>query len=130
MVSIWAESRHGQLIIIMICPFNSACYTNIVFASANLLGHGITPINLLSLKVEQYMGCLPKEKVPLRGSDGDKLRIQQFTRQLPTYDNSLDACHKMTDLEKKRMTKLIERRKTKFFGTGEVDTMTADESKV
>ena len=76
------------------------------------------------------MRCLPKEKVPLRGSDGEKLRIQQFTRQLPTYDSSLDACHKMADLDKKRMTKFIERRKNRFFGMGEVDTMTAEESKV
>lgn len=76
------------------------------------------------------MKCLPKEKVPIRGSVGEKTRIQEFMRQLPTYDSSLDACHKMADLDKRRMTKFIERRQTRFFGVGEVDTMTAEENKV
>lgn len=73
-----------------------------------------------------YMQSLPKEVVPLRGSKGEKHRIEQYMQQLPAYDYSLVACHKMEDLDKKRMTKFIDRTKKRFFGIGAVGVMADD----
>ena len=73
-----------------------------------------------------YMQSLPREVVPLRGSKGEKHRIEQYMRQLPAYDHSLAACHKMEDLDKKRMTKFIDRTKRRFFGVGAVNIMDED----
>ena len=99
-------------------------------ATVYLLAMYIIMHLLLYVQVEQYMQCLPKDKVPLRGSRGEKHRIQQFMQQLPVYDSNLDACHKMADLDKKRMGKFVDRTKRRFFGVGSVDKMTATESLV
>ncbi len=76
------------------------------------------------------MRCLPADKIPLRGSKGEKYRIQQFNEQLPEYDSNIDACHKMDDLDKKRMGKFIDRTKRRFFGIGSVDRVTPHETMV
>lgn len=76
------------------------------------------------------MSSLPKECVPLKGSQGEKHRAQQFLHQLPAYDSSPEVCHKMTELEKKRMLKFVERRKNKFFGIGTVSLEESGSSKV
>ena len=66
------------------------------------------------------MQSLPRECVPAVGTEGESYRRTQCFTQLPLYDFSLEACHKMSDLEKKRMGKFTERRRTKFFGVGKV----------
>ena len=76
--------------------------------------------HLSSLKVEKYMQSLPPECVPAVGAEGESYRRTQCFTQLPLYDFSLEACHKMSDLEKKRMGKFTERRRTKFFGVGKL----------
>ena len=64
------------------------------------------------------MQSLPPEFAPLVSSEGETYRRMQCFLQLPLYDFSLDACHKMTDVEKKRMIKFAERRQREFFGVG------------
>lgn len=76
------------------------------------------------------MRCLSANKVPLKGSKGEKYRIEQFKQQLPEWDSNIDACHKMDDLDKKRMSKCIDRTKRRFFGVGSVDRVTAHETVV
>jgi len=77
-----------------------------------------------------YMQSLPRDKIPLRGFDGEKYRVKQYSQQLPAYDHSLDACHKMAEFDKKRMSKFIDRTKRKFFGVGIVGAMAEDEEMV
>ena len=64
------------------------------------------------------MQSLLAECVPALGTEGERYRRRQVSRQLPLYDFSLEACHKMSDLEKKRYGKFTARRSEKFFGVG------------
>ena len=66
------------------------------------------------------MQCLPKDFVPVRGSNGEQERLKLFMKQFPAHDSVIDACHKMAELDKKRMKKFVDRRKNKYFGVGEV----------
>lgn len=66
------------------------------------------------------MQCLPKEFIPVRGSNGEKQRVKLFMIQLPAHDSIPEACHKMAELDKKRMRKFVDRRKNKYFGVGEI----------
>ena len=76
------------------------------------------------------MESLPEELVPLKGSPGEEHRKQQYIRQLPAYDFSPDHCHALTDLEKRRMLKISERRKKTFLGTGRVEFLETGTIKV
>lgn len=80
------------------------------------------------VQVEQYMQCIPEECVPLHGSKGEEWRENQYMKQLPAYDTCPDACHDMTDIDKKRMNKFVDMRRKKFFGIGDIETLL--ESKV
>lgn len=66
------------------------------------------------------MQSLPSECVPAVGTEGESYRRTQCFHQLPLYDFSLEACHKMSNLEKKRMGKFTERRRTRFIGVGKL----------
>ena len=76
------------------------------------------------------MGSLPKECVPAVGMEGDRYRRSQCFQQLPLYDFSLEACHKMSDLEIKRHGKITARRRDKFFGVGSVKLQSTQEKTV
>ena len=82
------------------------------------------------MQIERYFSSLPKECVPLKGSEGAKWRVLAFFRQWPAHDSSLEACHSMEDIEQKRMTKFVTRRKRKFFGIGEVHLLISQDNKV
>ena len=69
------------------------------------------------------MQCLPDEYVPLFGSKGEEWREKEFMKQLPAYDTCPEACHDMTDIDKKRMTKFADMRRKKMFGVGEIETL-------
>ena len=69
------------------------------------------------------MECLPGECVPLRGTEGEVYRLQQLTHQLPAYDHDPEACHKLTEVETRRMAKFVDRRKRRFFGVGAVEVV-------
>lgn len=78
-------------------------------------------------QVEKYMESLPPECVPTLGTEGETYRRKQCFLQLPVYDFSLDACHKMTDLEKKRYTKFTSKRSENFFGVGTLKLQGSEE---
>lgn len=67
------------------------------------------------------MASFPKECVPLRGSQGEIDRLNRLRKQLPPHDWSHEACHKMSDLEAKRLGKLIEKRMRMAYGVGCVE---------
>ncbi|KAK2702965.1 prickle planar cell polarity protein 3-A-like isoform X2 [Artemia franciscana] len=50
------------------------------------------PAGLSVDNVEEYMNLLPSDKVPLRGSTGEKWREQQLVVQLPRQDLNLQYC--------------------------------------
>ena len=76
------------------------------------------------------MSSLPEDCVPLKGKPGEAHRARQFSLQLPTHDASPEACHKLSDLEKKRLLKFVERRKSKNFGVGSIELLESSSSKV
>ena len=76
------------------------------------------------------MQSLPSECVPEVGTEGDNYRRKQCFLQIPLYDFSLDACHNMTDLEKKRYGKLTDRTREKFFGVGKLKLQNTMDKKV
>ena len=43
-------------------------------------------------QVEEFMKCWPKDKVPRRGSPGDRWRERQLAQQLPRQDLALAYC--------------------------------------
>ena len=67
------------------------------------------------------MQSLPEECVPLKGTPGEHYRSQQFIHQHPPQDLNPENCHKLTDLDRKRMAKFAERRKNRFHGVGTVE---------
>lgn len=73
------------------------------------------------------MESLPPECVPTLGTEGETYRRKQCFLQLPVYDFSLDACHKMTDLEKKRYAKFTSKRSENFFGVGTLKLQGSEE---
>ena len=81
-------------------------------------------------QVELYMQSLPTGCVPKRGAEGEEQRMQRFTQQMPVYDFSLDVCHKLTELEKKRMLKFVEKRRKESYGVGTVELEMSEEGKV
>lgn len=84
-------------------------------------------LSLLQSQVEKYMKSLPPECVPTLGTEGETYRRKQCFLQLPVYDFSLDACHKMSDLEKKRYVKFTSRRSENFFGVGTLKLQGSEE---
>lgn len=72
------------------------------------------------------MKSLPVEYVPMKGTPGALWRIQQYTAQLPPYDFDSGACHKMTDLEKRRLIKFAEKRRSQCEGRGRVSATSAE----
>ena len=66
------------------------------------------------------MKSLPSEYVPAKGTPGALWRVQQYTRQLPPYDFDCGACHKMADLEKRRLVKFVDKRRDQCEGRGRV----------
>ena len=77
-------------------------------------------------QVDQYMASLPKESVPLKGSNGEIDRLRRFHRQLPPYDWNPEACHKLSELESKRFLKLAEKRRRTAYGVGSVEVDQAE----
>ena len=75
------------------------------------------------------MESLPKECVPVVGTEGERYRRAQCFHQLPLSDFSLEACHKMSDLETKRHTKVTTRR-MEVFGVGSVKLQSSGEKTV
>ena len=76
------------------------------------------------------MQSLPAECIPALGTEGERYRRKQCSLQLPLYDFSLDACHKMSDLEMKRYGKLTTRRKENSFGVGTLKLRGTDDAMV
>lgn len=76
------------------------------------------------------MKSLPSEYVPTKGTPGALWRVQQYTKQLPNYDFDCGACHKMTDLEKRRFIKFADKRRSQSEGKGLVRATSAKEIKV
>lgn len=72
------------------------------------------------------MKSLPDEYVPAKGTPGALWRIQQYTTQLPAYDFDSGACHQMTDLEKRRLIKFAEKRRSQSEGRGRVSATSVD----
>ena len=81
-------------------------------------------------QVEKYMQSLPSECVPLLGTEGDSYRRRQCFQQVPLYDFSLDACHKMSELEKKRFGKFTNKRQSESFGVGALKLKSTAEDSV
>lgn len=88
----------------------------------------VFPLFLSPSQVEKYMESLPPECVPTLGTEGETYRRKQCFLQLPVYDFSLDACHKMTDLEKKRYVKFTSKRSENFFGAGTLKLQGSEEN--
>ena len=84
----------------------------------------------LILQVERYMESLPKECVPALGTEGERYRRTQCFQQLPIYDFSLEACHKMSEREAKRHAKITTRRRDEGFGVGIVKLLSSEQKKV
>lgn len=84
------------------------------------------PPNVNAELVELYMKSLPIEYVPMKGTPGALWRLQQYTTQLPAYDFDCGACHKMTDLEKRRFVKFAEKRRGQCEGKGHVCATSAE----
>lgn len=82
------------------------------------------------LQVELYVQSLPSGCVPKKGKEGEEQRVQRFTQQMPVYDFSLDVCHKLTELEKKRMLKFVEKRRKESYGVGTVELEMSEEGRV
>ena len=76
------------------------------------------------------MDSLPKEYVPVVGTEGERHRRAQWFLQLPVYDFSLEACHKMSDLENKRHGRITTRRRDECFGVGAVKLKGTEEKMV
>ena len=82
------------------------------------------------LQVEKYMQSLPTECIPALGTEGENYRRKQCFLQVPLYDFSLDACHKMSDLETKRYAKLTTKRRENCFGVGALKLQSTEDSLV
>lgn len=73
------------------------------------------------------MSCLPKNCQPLNGSKAEHRREEHFKHQNPLQDASVEFCHEISDLEKKRMLKFGERRIKNCFGVGKVFVMSKED---
>lgn len=71
------------------------------------------------------MESIPAKYVPLRGSQGEKLRHTLHMKQLPPHDTDPELCHAMTDKERKRLTKFHDKFKSRACGVGTVHHQTA-----
>ena len=82
------------------------------------------------MQIEKYMESLPEECVPALGTEGERYRRTQCFQQLPIYDFSLEACHKMSERETKRHATMTMRRRDKWFGVGIVKLLSSEQKKV
>lgn len=76
------------------------------------------------------MKCLPEDHVPLIGTIGEMTHARLYLNQLPSQDFNPDACHKLTDIEQRRLVKFADRRRTKASGVGTVLWLSSKEKKV
>lgn len=74
--------------------------------------------------VKRYMECLPKDRAPLRGSEGEKKRNQLYLEQLPPHDLDPALCHDMSDIEKKRLIKIADKNKARACSVGGISIAT------
>ena len=75
------------------------------------------------------MECLPKDRAPLRGSEGEKKRNQLYLEQLPPHDLDPALCHDMSDIEKKRLIKIADKNKARACGVGGISIATGKKVK-
>lgn len=76
------------------------------------------------MKVEEYMDCLPSNYVPKKGTKGERNHAYLYLMQLPPQDFSPDSCHQLTEIEKRRLVKSADKRRTKSSGVGVVTRLT------
>ena len=69
---------------------------------------------------KEYFSKIPKECVPVVGSEGEIWRHQQLLLQLPPHDTHADKCSGLTAGELKAHAKLDDIRLTTSFDVGEV----------
>lgn len=76
------------------------------------------------------MDSLPEEHVPLRGSKGEEKRNRLYLHQLPLHDLDPEACHKMTEIEKKRLVRFADKFKKNACGVGIIQLIQTKEKMV
>lgn len=72
-------------------------------------------------KAVEYIASLPKEKQPIRGTEGGQYRRKQLMRQLPPHDQEPGACHDLTPQEKQEMDVFVTQYREKALGAGVVN---------
>nr|XP_039264905.1 testin-like [Styela clava] len=70
---------------------------------------------------KQFIESLPKEKQPIKGTEGGQYRRKQLMRQLPPHDQEPSACHDLTSQEKQEMDVFVTQYREKALGVGNVD---------
>nr|AMQ67873.1 prickle/testin-like protein [Oscarella lobularis] len=68
----------------------------------------------------KYMEALPEDKVPVKGTDGQKYRRDQLFNQLPVHDNDVTQCDNLTDAEREQMHEFVLKRKKTAIGRASV----------
>ena len=77
-----------------------------------------------------YMNSLPYGYPPIKGTDGELKRNKAYLMQMPPQDTDSDSWSKLTDLERKRLTKISEKNKTRACGIGNLRVANKKERKV
>lgn len=70
---------------------------------------------------QEFIECLPKDKQPIKGTDGAQYRRKQLMRQLPPHDQEPSACHDLTPQEKQEMDVFVTQYRQKALGVGNAD---------
>ena len=76
------------------------------------------------------MKCLPEDHRPLLCTIGEMTHARLYLNQLPSQDFDPESCHKLTDIERRRLVKFADRRRTKAAGVGAVTWLSSKERKV
>ncbi|XP_013401172.1 four and a half LIM domains protein 3 isoform X2 [Lingula anatina] len=85
------------------------------------MGYTWAPLGLAMDRIDEYMDQLPNDKVPRRGSQGEKYRDQQITYQLPRQDLCQEYCRSLKSAaEKKNFRDFVELRNELAMGLGVV----------
>ncbi|XP_032223003.1 testin isoform X2 [Nematostella vectensis] len=77
----------------------------------------------------KYMESLPKELVPIVGSEGAKYRRAQMVYQLPIHDHDPNYCDNLSDAERQKMEDFCAMRNQDALGVGDIREKTQAASK-
>ncbi len=71
-------------------------------------------------QAQAYFKAFPANKIPIRGTPGERYLQKQLIKQIPAHDVDSFYCNELTEKEKRQMKIFVRSQREKMLGKGEI----------